>query len=209
MWFCTWAATSNRHHTRQRCVPVSYFFCAYFAIVYIMFRSQGDHEPANFSPRPAISSSVQAHNDKKFSWKHRFWYWKPLFQLCWLSQIFFQGGGHNVTFDETLTFLDKQLMDSTLKVRVYDKGTLSDDILGEHDVNLNLQNLLEDSESKVARLRDAATWSAVGCDCELLQCWLSRMPTQAPVAFECVHKGKPAGKVFLSFSRKNLQSMSN
>ena len=61
-------------------------------------------------------------------------------------------------------------MDSTLKVRVYDKGTLSDDILGEHDVNLNLQNLLEDSESKVARLRDAATWSAVGCDCKLLQC---------------------------------------
>jgi hypothetical protein len=35
------------------------------------------------------------------------------------------------------------------------------------------------------------------------------MPTQAPVAFECVRKGKPAGKVFLSFSRKNLQSMSN
>ena len=28
------------------------------------------------------------------------------------------------------------------------------------------------------------------------------MPTQAPVAFECKHKGKPAGKVFLSFSRK-------
>jgi hypothetical protein len=61
-------------------------------------------------------------------------------------------------------------MDSTLKVRVYDKGTLSDDILGEHDVNLNLQNLLEDSESEVARLRDAATWSTVGFDCELLQC---------------------------------------
>ena len=28
------------------------------------------------------------------------------------------------------------------------------------------------------------------------------MPTQAPVAFECKHAGKPAGKVFLSFSRK-------
>ena len=28
------------------------------------------------------------------------------------------------------------------------------------------------------------------------------MPTQAPVAFECKHKGKPAGKVFLTFSRK-------
>jgi Ca2+-dependent lipid-binding protein len=34
-------------------------------------------------------------------------------------------------------------MESTLKVRVYDKDTLSDDILGEYDVNLNLLTLLE------------------------------------------------------------------
>ena len=41
-------------------------------------------------------------------------------------------------------------MESTLKVRVYDKDTLSDDILGDHDVNLNLQNLVkEDAESEV------------------------------------------------------------
>ena len=43
-------------------------------------------------------------------------------------------------------------MESTLKVRVYDKDTLSDDILGEYDVNLNLQNLVkEDAESEVTR----------------------------------------------------------
>ena len=43
-------------------------------------------------------------------------------------------------------------MQSTLKVRVYDKDTLSDDILGEYDVNLNLQNLVkEDAESEVTR----------------------------------------------------------
>ena len=43
-------------------------------------------------------------------------------------------------------------MESTLKVRVYDKDTLSDDILGEYDVNLNLQNLVkEDAESEVPR----------------------------------------------------------
>ena len=34
-------------------------------------------------------------------------------------------------------------MESTLKIRVYDKDTLSDDILGEYDVNLNLLTLLE------------------------------------------------------------------
>ena len=63
-----------------------------------------------------------------------------------------QAGGKNVIFDETLTFLNKQLMESTLKVRVCDKDTLSDDILGEYDVNLNLQNLVkEDAESEVTR----------------------------------------------------------
>jgi len=41
---------------------------------------------------------------------------------------------------------------------VYDQDTLkSDDLLGEYDLNLNLQNLREeeDDESKVARLRSA------------------------------------------------------
>ena len=60
-------------------------------------------------------------------------------------------------FDETLTFTNKQLTDSTLKIQVYDQVTLkSDDLLGEYDLNLNLQNLREeDDESKVARLRSA------------------------------------------------------
>ena len=57
-------------------------------------------------------------------------------------------------FDETLTFTNKQLTDSTLKIQVYDQVTLkSDDLLGEYDLNLNLQNLREeDDESKVACL---------------------------------------------------------
>ena len=57
-------------------------------------------------------------------------------------------------FDETLTFTNKQLTDSTLKIQVYDQDTLkSDDLLGEYDLNLNLQNLREeDDESKVACL---------------------------------------------------------
>ena len=52
-------------------------------------------------------------------------------------------------------------MESTLKVRVCDKDTLSDDILGEYDVNLNLQNLRDGAESEVASLRNAR--SKVGC----------------------------------------------
>ena len=52
-------------------------------------------------------------------------------------------------------------MESTLKVRVYDKDTLSDDILGEYDVNLNLENLQEDAESKVGSLGNAR--NKVGC----------------------------------------------
>ena len=46
-------------------------------------------------------------------------------------------------------------MDSTLKIRVYDKGTLSNDLLGEYDVNLKLQSLLEGAESQVARRTNA------------------------------------------------------
>jgi hypothetical protein len=48
-------------------------------------------------------------------------------------------------------------MDSTLKVQVYDQNSQSNEMLGECDVNLNQQNLLEDVESKVASVRNAAT----------------------------------------------------
>lgn len=51
-------------------------------------------------------------------------------------------------------------MDSILKIRVYDKGDLSDGTLGECDVNLNMHNMLGDAESKVAS----------GC------LWLSEIP---------------------------------
>jgi hypothetical protein len=42
-------------------------------------------------------------------------------------------------------------MDNTLKIRVYDKGTLRNDLLGEHDVKLKLQSLLGGAESEVSR----------------------------------------------------------
>ncbi len=69
-------------------------------------------------------------------------------------------------FDELLTFTNKRMTDSTLKVQVYDKDErkshnltddrfLWDDILGECDVNLNLLNLREDAESEVISLRNA------------------------------------------------------
>ena len=68
-------------------------------------------------------------------------------------------------FDELLTFTNKRITDSTLKVQVYDKDEgkihdrtdrfLWDDILGECDVNLNLLNLREDAESEVTSLRNA------------------------------------------------------
>ncbi len=47
-----------------------------------------------------------------------------------------------------------------------------------------------------------AARSAVGCNCELLHNSLLRTANQAPVAFECMHEGKPVGKVYLRFSRK-------
>ena len=82
-------------------------------------------------------------------------------------------GGHNVEFNEILSF-NKNLMESVLKVRVLDKDTLSDDVLGELDVNLNLQDLPADGESEQA------------------------------MQFELTNKGKPAGKVWLTFSRRDV-----
>ena len=57
-------------------------------------------------------------------------------------------------------------MESTLKVRVYDKDTLSDDILGEYDVNLNLQNLLESTVMVV--LSEKITFAFRGMPCHVM-----------------------------------------
>jgi hypothetical protein len=81
-----------------------------------------------------------------------------------------------VIFDELLTFTNKRITDSTLKVQVYDKdegkshdqvGFLWDDILGECDVNLNLLNLREDAESEVTSLRNAQWFE---CSIKLMHC---------------------------------------
>jgi len=79
--------------------------------------------------------------------------------------------GGSVVFDETLSF-DKQLFQSMLNVKVYDADTLSDDCLGEHNINLNLEDLQVNEER------------------------------ETPMPFEMVHEGKTAGKVYLMFSRK-------
>jgi hypothetical protein len=76
--------------------------------------------------------------------------------ICWRMLAYadlcsVQAGGKSVKFDETLTFLNKALMESTLKVGIYHKnmeGNVS--LMAQVDVNLNLQSLQEDAESEVA-----------------------------------------------------------
>ena len=70
-------------------------------------------------------------------------------------------------------------MDNILKIRVYDKGDLSDDTLGECETNLNMHNMLGDAESKVASgcLRNTRG-SAVGV-----------ITTSAQLIFEHVNPG--------------------
>ena len=46
-----------------------------------------------------------------------------------------------------LTWKDKGLWDSMLSVAVYDKDTLSDDLMGDHQINLNQLKLEEEAES--------------------------------------------------------------
>ena len=55
-------------------------------------------------------------------------------------------GGHDVIFDETISFLDKQLFDNILLIRVMDSDTLSDDTLGKNDYDVNQLNLKPESE---------------------------------------------------------------
>jgi hypothetical protein len=60
-----------------------------------------------------------------------------------------QAGGKEVTWDERLTFQQKELTDSTLTVRVFDKDSLSDDLQGECDVDLHVLDLRENEEREV------------------------------------------------------------
>ena len=81
--------------------------------------------------------------------------------------------GGTAVFDETLTWMSKGLMESTLEVQVFDKDTLIDDFLGASSINIDLLKLEEGAES------------------------------EAPVVVETTAKdGKQAGKVWLMFSRK-------
>ena len=80
--------------------------------------------------------------------------------------------GGNAAFDEVLTWKDKGLWDSMLSVAVYDKDTLSDDLMGDHQINLNQLKLEEEAE------------------------------TEAEAYEMTTKNGKAAGKVVLSFSRR-------
>ena len=46
-----------------------------------------------------------------------------------------------MSFEETLTFLNEQLTDSTIKIRVYDKDKDADDLLGEYEGILTSQQV--------------------------------------------------------------------
>jgi Ca2+-dependent lipid-binding protein len=85
----------------------------------------------------------------------------------WLSNA----GGADVVFEEVMTF-DKQLMDTALRVQVYHKGTVSDDLLGEVTVNLHRMEMPQNYEST------------------------------GPVPFQMTCKGKPSGLVYMMFSRR-------
>ena len=82
--------------------------------------------------------------------------------------------GGKATWNETFSF-SKQLFDNLLRVEVYDKDTLSDDFLGSGNIDLHAVDAMP-------------TEGAEGKD---------------EVAVQTVLNGKPAGKVFVKFSRKN------
>ena len=59
-------------------------------------------------------------------------------------------------FDEALS-LNKNLLDAALRVHVYDKGLVSDSLLGECTVNLHRLNMGEDFESDAGQVSFAAS----------------------------------------------------
>ena len=60
--------------------------------------------------------------------------------LAVLSDIptrYLAAGGHNVVFDETITFWDKKLWDNKVQITVEDSDTFSNDTLGDGEVDVD------------------------------------------------------------------------
>ena len=60
--------------------------------------------------------------------------------LAVLSDVltrYLAAGGHNVVFDETITFWDKKLWDNKVQITVEDSDTFSNDTLGDGEVDVD------------------------------------------------------------------------
>jgi hypothetical protein len=57
-------------------------------------------------------------------------------------------GGRHVSIDETLSF-NNRLLEKMMKVKVYDNNLISHTLLGEADVDLNWQRLVDDEKSSI------------------------------------------------------------
>jgi len=64
------------------------------------------------------------------------------------TECMHKAGNANVVFDEVLT-LNKHLMDAALRVSVFDKGTVSDSLLGKCTVNVHRLDMAEESDEAV------------------------------------------------------------
>ena len=72
---------------------------------------------------------------------------------CLKTSVKNNAGGHNVVYDETLSF-NKALLAGELKIKVMDSDTLSNDTLGEHTIDLHGLHLAEDAEDGEERQCD-------------------------------------------------------
>ena len=73
---------------------------------------------------------------------------------CLKTSVKNNAGGHNVVYDETLSF-NKALLAGELKVKVMDSDTLSNDTLGELTVDLHALQLAEDTADEQERQCEA------------------------------------------------------
>ena len=82
--------------------------------------------------------------------------------LAVLSDVltrYLAAGGHNVVFDETITFWDKKLWDNKVQITVEDSDTFSNDTLGDGEVDVD-------------QLRLTGKLSACACE------YLHRLPSR-------------------------------